>query len=136
MALTEWVRVNIFERKDCGRCQSLLLSRRGGEGKTGYASLVMHKHVDTRWKPSVVKDRGEYMVVEDMFERFTEWKVLLGAQRTITIKEIRQDPVEHKWNIPTIWCCNPDNDPRKWSQDIKEYIERMCIVVELSERLF
>lgn len=117
-----------------GRKSSLLLIGRGGEGKTGWArSLGRHIYLDTRWTPTVLDQPGDYIVLDDIHDRFPEWKVILGAQRTLTAKIMRKDPVTVKWGKACIWLANPDNDPRKWGPEVRSYIERMCTVYELGE---
>lgn len=140
--MEKWRMENV-ENRGPGRASSLVLVGKGKTGKTSWAKsfgtpMVMSK----RWN---LKNYGvgcSHIVVNDVKPGAfgpsgdSYWREVLGCQESFDATDRYCGTVRLDWNIPCIWTCNWDQDPRR-SEEIRSYMEDVgVVVVEVDEPLF
>jgi len=80
----------------------------------------------------------EYAVFDDIrggikfFPAFKEW---LGAQMTVSVKQLYRDPCLVAWGKPSIWISN--DDPRLGMEaSDANWLEQNAIFVDVSRPIF
>jgi hypothetical protein len=140
-AVEDWVRDNISDPLP-GRKTTLVLIGRSRLGKTEWAKSIGNPIVMTKtWNLRNVFTGATHIVVNDCDAmsfgwKTTYWKEVMGCQIEFdaTDRYTRTRTVE--WNIPCIWTCNEDMDPRRHS-DVRRYLEDSgAVVVELDSEMY
>jgi Geminivirus Rep catalytic domain len=128
-----------FENLICpagGRRKSLLIV---GETRTGKSSLAVwiasrygeFSEFDTEWDPDQYKKGQVCAVFHDMKRDFRYWKGVFGCQPFITVHGRYRPTCKLTWDVPSIWVCNYEDDPRNWDDERLSYIEKNAVIYEV-----
>ena len=79
------------------------------------------------------KDCEGYVVCDNMEKGYPYAKQVLSQQLTLTMKDDEGKTVQVPWDRSCIWVCDEWDDPRKWSEDMKEFISKVCTVFDMYE---
>ena len=73
------------------------------------------------------------MVCDNMEKGYPYAKQVLSNQLTLTMVDDDGKAVEVPWDRSCIWICDEWDDPRKWSDDWKMFISKVCTVFDMYE---
>lgn len=134
-----WVQRNIKMRRAGMRLEgALILIGPPFAGKTTWARRFgKHVYMSSMHCPRAVEEAKHetgYVVCDDMDKGYPYAKQVLSNQLTLTMVDDHGKTVQVPWDRPCIWICNRSDDPRKWSEDWKEFISEVCTVFDMYER--
>lgn len=123
-----------------GRVKSLVLF--GVESKTGKTTWArsLGKHIFcvglVSGSECMKAQNVDYAIFDDIrggFKFFPSFKEWLGCQMRVSVKVLHKEPVQLKWNKPSIWLAN--RDPRlEMHQDDVYWMEANCIFLEINDK--
>ena len=83
---------------------------------------------------------ASYAVFDDMRGGFKFWpsyKEWLGCQAYVTVKCLYREPVQVKWNKPTIYLANSDPREEVGVTDVEiQWLNKNCDFIEVNEAIF
>lgn len=133
--IVDWEFDNLIAPKP-GRRKSLLIV---GDTRTGKSSLAqfiascygVFSEFDTEWDLHGYREGHMCAVFHDIQKGFRYWKGVFGCQPFITVHARYAPTRKLKWNVPSIWVCNYEDDPRNWDDSMRSYIEGNAVVYEV-----
>ena len=136
-ALLEWKRLNIDERRS-GRACALVLVGESKVGKTEWAKSFGDPIVMTEsWNMNLWRSDASHIVVNDCHPmKFgcggeSYWRAVLGCQVEFSARDRYSKTELLESDLPCVWTCNPEMDPRQFP-DIAKYLRSSgAVVVEL-----
>lgn len=140
--MIKWREQNVFCRGP-GRATSLVLVGKGRTGKTSWAtSFGVPLEMSKRWNLKSCAEGFSHIVVNDVnpmdfgSSGQTYWREVLGCQESFDATDKYCETVRLRWDLPCIWTCNYDDDPRQF-KDIRQYMEDCgVVVVEIDKPLW
>jgi len=123
------------------RVNSLVLYGPSQTGKTLWArSLGNHAYCIGLVSGAELQAAAEvdYAVFDDIrggFKMFPSFKEWLGAQQYVSVKRLYRDPVQIKWNKPSIWLSNRDPRDELDLVDI-QWMEKNVTFINIEEAIF
>lgn len=110
-----------------------------GETRTAKSSLaeyLVSKHgifstFDTEWDIQGFKEGHACAVFHDMGKGFPYWKAVFGCQRFVTVHGRYERTRKLRWNVPSIWVCTYEDDPREWADEKRHYITQNAVIYEI-----
>jgi hypothetical protein len=138
--IAEWKRLNIDTPRQ-GRAHALVLIGESRTGKTSYSTSFGNPIKMTKnWNMRQVVPGATHIVVNDChalqfgFSGQSYWREVLGCQEDFDAQDRYMKTTSLEWDIPCIWTCNPEMDPRQYP-DIAKYLQASgAVVVELGTR--
>lgn len=126
-----------------GRPSALVLVGNGRTGKTSWAkSFGNPMEMTKEWNMKAYGEGYTHIVVNDAgVKEFgpsgkTYWREVLGCQENFSATDKYMEVQDLRWNLACVWCCNFDQDPRKFPE-VKKYMEDCgVVVVEVRDKLF
>ena len=133
-----WVERNIKTRRAGMRLEgALILIGPSFAGKTTWARRFgRHVYMSSMHCPRAVEEAKHetgYVVCDNMCKGYPYAKQVLSNQLTLTMVDDNGKTVEVPWDRSCIWICDEWDDPRKWSNDWKEFISKVCTVFDMYE---
>lgn len=141
--MEHWVTEYVFNEERKGRARPLVLVGDAVTGKTSWARsfgnpLVMSR----RWNMKIFREGHSHIVVNDVdamkFGASGEsyWREVLGCQMEFDATDRYCPTVRLRWNLPCVWTCHWDMDPRRY-ENVKRYLDSVgAVVVEVRGKLF
>lgn len=141
--MENWVKEYVFNEDRKGRARPLVLVGEAVTGKTSWARsfgnpLVMSR----RWNLKAYGEGFTHIVVNDVdvlkFGASGEsyWREVLGCQMEFDATDRYCPTVRLKWDLPCVWTCHWDMDPRR-NDNVRRYLDSIgAYVVEVNEKLF
>ncbi|GAD95654.1 hypothetical protein AN3891.2 [Paecilomyces variotii No. 5] len=133
--IVEW-RIDNLSAPRPGRRMSLLIV---GDTRTGKSLLAQYiasqygvfSEFYTEWDMGGYRRGHRCAVFHDMKRPFEYYKGVFGCQRYITAHGRDRQTQRLGWDVPSIWVCNYEDDPRYWSDAARRYIEGNAVVYEV-----
>jgi hypothetical protein len=133
--IVDWEFENLIAPRP-GRRKSLLIL---GDTRTGKSSLAQHiasqygvfSEFDTEWDLNGYKQGHMCAVFHDIHKGFRYWKGVFGCQVHVTVHGRYSPTKKLKWDVPSIWVCNYEEDPRNWDEKTCGYIEANAVIYEV-----
>lgn len=138
----EWKRQNIDDPSP-GRKRPLVLIGPSRTGKTKWAeSFGKPFSMSKRWNMASYCADATHVVVNDVDARSfgvsgeSYWREVLGCQEEFDASDRYAKTERLLWNFACVWTCNPDQDPRRYSE-VADYLKDTgAVVVELTAKLY
>ncbi|KAL0630895.1 hypothetical protein Q9L58_010250 [Maublancomyces gigas] len=118
-AMEDWKRRNIDEPSE-GRQNSLLIIGEPKSGKTQWAlSFGKPTEMSRKWNMKNYRRDNTHLVVSDApvkvfgYAGDSYWREVFGCQVSFDGTDKYLEVRKLKWNVPCVWTCNADLDPRK-----------------------
>ncbi|KAJ8063353.1 hypothetical protein OCU04_008581 [Sclerotinia nivalis] len=119
-----------------GRRKSLLIIGESRTGKSTLAQFIASRYgvfseFDTEWDLNGFREGQVCAVFHDIQKGFPHWKSVFGCQASVTVHEWYAATRRMRWDVPSIWVCNRDDDPRDWGDAQRRYISGNAVVYEV-----
>ncbi|TGO47518.1 hypothetical protein BCON_0274g00050 [Botryotinia convoluta] len=119
-----------------GRRKSLLIV---GESRTGKSTLAQYlasrygvfSEFDTEWNMDAYRKGHVCAVFHDIRKPFPYWKAVFECQPFFTAHGRYASTRELVWNVPSIWVCDREDDPRDWGEAERRCISQNSVVYEI-----
>ncbi|GAB1194097.1 hypothetical protein APSETT444_003338 [Aspergillus pseudonomiae] len=126
-----------------GRPTALVLVGNGKTGKTSWAkSFGRPMEMTKEWNMKAYGKGYSHIVVNNAgVKEFgpngkTYWREVLGCRENFSATDKYMEVEDLEWNLACVWCCNFDQDPRRFPE-VKKYMEDCgVVVVEVRDKLF
>jgi Geminivirus Rep catalytic domain len=123
------------------RPKSLIIIGRSRTGKSWLARHLAYQvgpfsEFETEWSIEGYRSDHRCAVFHDLKKDFPYWKDVLGSQNYFSAHARYKPERRLRWGVPSIWVCNPQQDPRLFSTEHAYFIEDNCVVYEVTEPLY